>query len=92
LGWLRSGTVANPVRDVAERLGVSIKSTYTWQKQFSWSAKMNKDVDPQADGISRPKRDLARVTEERGILKWRPHASPGKTRSRGCRHALPCSG
>ena len=58
-----------PVREVAERLGVSTKSIYLWQKQFSRPAKVIKEVDAQADEIRRLKRDLARVTEERDILK-----------------------
>ena len=58
-----------PVREVAERLGVSTKSIYTWQKLFSRPAKGIKEVDAQADEIRRLKRDLARVTEERDILK-----------------------
>ena len=58
-----------PVREVAERLGVSTKSIYTWQKQFSRPAKVTQEVDAQADEIRRLKRDLARVTEERDILK-----------------------
>ncbi|MDO8985581.1 MAG: IS3 family transposase [Cypionkella sp.] len=58
-----------PVREVAERLGVSTKSIYTWQKQFSRPAKVIQEVDAQADEIRRLKRDLARVTEERDNLK-----------------------
>ncbi|TAF22709.1 MAG: transposase [Verrucomicrobia bacterium] len=59
-----------PVREVAERLGVSTKSIYTWQKQFSRpAAKVVQEVDAQAEEIRRLKRDLARVTEERDILK-----------------------
>ena len=52
-----------PVREVAERLGVSTKSIYTWQKQFSRPAKVIQEVDAQADEIRRLKRDLARVTD-----------------------------
>jgi transposase len=52
-----------PVREVAERLGVSTKSIYTWQKQFSRPAKVIHEVDAQADEIRRLKRDLARVTD-----------------------------
>ena len=33
------------VREVAEGLGVSTKSIYTWQKQFSRSAKVIQEVD-----------------------------------------------
>ena len=36
---------------------------------FSRPAKVIKEVDAQADEIRRLKRDLARVTEERDILK-----------------------
>jgi transposase len=53
-----------PVREVAERLGVSTKSIYTWQRLFSRPAKVVQEVDAQADEIRRLKRDLARVTEE----------------------------
>ena len=71
-----------PVREVAERLGVSTKSIYTWQRLFSRPAKVVQEVDAQADEIRRLKRDLARVTEERDILK---KAVVGSTRQRnGC--------
>ncbi len=59
----------HPVREVAERLGISTKSIYTWQKQFSRPTKVTQEVDAQADEIRRLKRELARVTEERDILK-----------------------
>ncbi len=58
-----------PVREVSERLGVSTKSSYTWQKQFSRPARVIHEVDAQADEIRWLKRDLLRVTEERDILK-----------------------
>ena len=58
-----------PVREVAERLGVSTKSIYTWQRLFSRPAKVIKAVDAQADEIRQLKRDLARVTSGRDILK-----------------------
>ena len=67
-----------PVREVAERLGVSTKSIYTWQKQFSRPAKVIQEVDAQADEIRRLKRDLARVTEERDILKKATVSSSGQ--------------
>ena len=63
------GAWGYPVREVAERLGVSTKSISTWQKQFSRPAKVVKDVDAQADEIRRLTRDLLRVTQERDILK-----------------------
>ncbi|EEW25214.1 transposase IS3/IS911 family protein [Rhodobacter ferrooxidans] len=34
-----------PMRDVAERLGVSTKSIYSWQKQFLRPAKVIQEVD-----------------------------------------------
>ena len=58
-----------PVREVAERLGVSTKSIYTWQKQFSRPAKVIQEVDAQADEIRRLKRDLARMTTGHPDLK-----------------------
>lgn len=67
-----------PVREVAERLGVSTKSIYTWQKQFSRPSKMIREVDAHADEIRRLKRDLARVTEERDILKKAVVGSTGQ--------------
>ncbi len=54
-----------PVREVAERLGVSTKSIYTWQKLFSRPKKVVKEVDAQTDEIRRLKRDLARVEPPR---------------------------
>ena len=56
------------VREVAERLRISTESIYTWQKQFSRPAKVIQEVDAEADEI-RLKRDLAKVPEERDILK-----------------------
>ena len=40
-----------PVREVAERLGVSTKSIYIWQRQFLRPAKVIQKVDVQADAI-----------------------------------------
>ncbi len=59
----------SPVREVAERLGVSTKSIYAGLKQFSRPAKVIEEVDAQVDEIRRLKRDLARVTAERDIYK-----------------------
>jgi transposase len=53
--------------EVSARLGVSQHSLYAWKKKFSGSkgsAEDNRDVE-----IRRLKRELARVTEERDILK-----------------------
>lgn len=57
------------VSDVAERLGISTKSLYTWRAQFSKPSHVRAEVLDQAAEIRRLKRELARVTEERTILK-----------------------
>ena len=56
-----------PVREVSQRLGVSTHSLYKWLKQFTESA-TKPGVDHDAEN-RRLKRELARVTEERHILK-----------------------
>ena len=53
------------VKEVAERLGISTKSLYTWMAQFS---KPQRQTDQEAE-VRRLKKELARVTEERDILK-----------------------
>lgn len=58
-----------PVSEVAERLGVSTKSLYTWKAQFSKPAKERAAEADLAVELRRLKRELARVTEERDILK-----------------------
>ena len=69
--------------------GVSAKSIYTWQKQFSRPAKVSPEVDGQAYGIRRLKRDLARVTKERDILKKTTAYFVRDAPSRGWKHPLP---
>jgi transposase-like protein len=63
-----------PVKEVSERLGVSLHSLYAWKQKFGKASpgEAEKDVE-----IRRLKRELARATEERGILKkGRPRISP----------------
>jgi len=64
-----------PVAEVSKRLGVGPHSLYAWKKKFS------KSCDPiesdQAAEIRRLKQELARVTQERDILKKPPRISPG---------------
>ena len=55
--------------EVAERLGISTKSLYTWKAQFAKSPRARSETSEQAVEIKRLKRELARVTEERNILK-----------------------
>jgi len=53
------------VAEVSERLGVSQHSLYAWKRQF---AKQPEDRSKDAE-ITRLKRELLRVSEERDILK-----------------------
>tara|TARA_R110000803_G_scaffold33057_3_gene72526 strand:+ start:226 stop:513 length:288 start_codon:yes stop_codon:yes gene_type:complete len=57
------------VKDVAERLGISTKSLYTWKAQFSKPDKVRDDEIALSSELRRIKKELARVTEERDILK-----------------------
>ncbi|MEP5946496.1 MAG: IS3 family transposase [Marinomonas sp.] len=57
------------VSEVAERLGISTKSLYTWKAQFAKSPRVRSEIAEQAAEIRRLKRELARVTEERTILE-----------------------
>jgi len=57
-----------PVAEVSQRLGVSTHSLYSWVKLFSKPDSSGSDKE-QASEIRRLKRELARVTEERDILK-----------------------
>ena len=56
------------VADVSKRLGVSTHSLYSWMKRISKPPAVAED----AVEIRRLKRELARVTEERDILKKAP--------------------
>ncbi len=55
-----------PVAEVSKRLGVSQHSLYEWKKKFPAS---NAKGNDEAEEIRRLKKELARVTEERDILK-----------------------
>lgn len=57
-----------PVREVSERLGVSTHSLYKWTKMYAHAASQAASVDHEAEN-RRLKRELARMTEERDILK-----------------------
>ncbi|AQS48041.1 hypothetical protein BMG03_09640 [Thioclava nitratireducens] len=58
-----------PVREVAERLGVSQCSLCFWRKKFSKASASDAETDAE---ICRLKKELARVSEERDILKMVP--------------------
>lgn len=55
-----------PVAEVSQRLGVSQHSLYEWKKKFGTSNAKSSD---EADEVRRLKKELARVIEERDILK-----------------------
>lgn len=55
-----------PVAEVSQRLGVSQHSLYEWKKKFAAS---NAKASGEVEEIKRLKHELARVTEERDILK-----------------------
>ena len=56
-------------QEVAERLGISTKSLYTWKKQYSQPVKERAKESAYAKENRRLKAELLRVTEERDILK-----------------------
>jgi transposase len=56
-----------PVLEVSQRLGVSTHSLYAWKKEFSQPT--DAGGGDQSAEIRQLKRELARVTEERDILK-----------------------
>jgi len=64
-----------PVREVSRRLGVSTHSLYKWMKLFGDPVPKKPSVDHEAEN-RRLKRELARVTEERDILKNRHGSQP----------------
>lgn len=55
-----------PVAEVSRRLGVSPHSLYAWKLQFAKVVSGDSGKDAE---IRQLKRELARVTEERDILK-----------------------
>ena len=56
------------VSDVSQRLGVSTHSLYAWTKRYALPAESAAKSDQSVE-IRRLKQELARVTEERDILK-----------------------
>lgn len=56
-----------PIAEVSKRLGVSQHSLYAWKRKFVKPS--GTGDDDQAAEIRRLKRELARMTEERDILK-----------------------
>jgi transposase len=67
-----------PVREVSQRFAVSTHSLYKWLKLFAEPVP-KPGVDHEAEN-RRLKRELARVTEERDILKNRSGPLPACAR------------
>ena len=57
------------VKEVADRLGISTKSLYDWKSMYHKPDPEREQDAVQALEIRRLKAELARVTEERDILK-----------------------
>ena len=57
------------VLDVSKHLGVSTKSLYDWIKRYKKPELKQQEEAQQAAEVRRLKAELARVTEERDILK-----------------------
>jgi len=57
------------ISDVAERLGVTIKSIHNWIDKYCKSSSQHKTIDTQQDELRKLRAQLRRVTEERDILK-----------------------
>lgn len=55
-----------PAKEVSERLRVSTHSLYAWKRKLAKAASGDTEKDAE---IRRLKRELARVSEERDILK-----------------------
>jgi transposase len=55
-----------PIKEVSERLGVSLHSLYAWKRKFGKTTAGDTEKDVE---IRRLKRELARVSEERDILR-----------------------
>ena len=71
-----------PVAEVSQRLGVSAHSLYAWKRQFGRQASSDAGKDAE---IRQLKRELARVTEERDILKnGRGFSPPVRGRNGSC--------
>jgi len=55
--------------DVAERLGTTTNSLYSWIRRYGPNASDFKKVSEESDEIRRLKKELKRVTDERDLLK-----------------------
>lgn len=58
-----------PVKDVAQRLGISTKTLYSWIKLLSVPAKKRQEQDDLRTENAQLKKELKRAQQERDILK-----------------------
>ena len=58
-----------PVKEVADRLGITTRSLYAWLKKFGPKQAKDEELDEAQRVLRRLKAELRRVTEERDILK-----------------------
>ena len=66
-----------PIKEVSERLGVSLHSLYACKRKFAKATLGDAEKDAE---IRRLKRELARVSEERDLLKNRRGLQPACAR------------
>lgn len=57
------------VSEVAQRLGVTVKSLHDWINKYGSNNSQHQALTSQQDEIRKLKAELRRVTEERNILK-----------------------
>lgn len=57
------------VSEVADRLGVTVKSLHDWIKKYGSHSEQHQALSDQQAEIRKLKAELRRVTEERDILK-----------------------
>ena len=57
------------VAEVARRLGVTPDSLYAWVKKFGPDSKQHQQQSEEQSELKRLRKELARVTEERDLLK-----------------------
>ena len=66
----------HPINEMAERMGISTKSLYTWKALFSKPATVRNSEADLTTELREVKKELVRVTKERDILKTVPGLCP----------------
>lgn len=59
----------NPIAQTARELGVNVHTLYSWIEKYSSPEPVMRKDEHHFDEIKRLKKELARVTEERDLLK-----------------------